>query len=410
MKRWKKFSLLLLTLALLSQVPFAYRRYQLGRLHAAIQQLNSQRNETPDNVYREFKGVAHVHSFLGGHSSGTFDEIIAAAQSNQLDFVVMTEHAAKDFNTAAMTLHGEHGGVLFINGNEVSTSNGDRLLLIPGDEQAGADGGRSVSDVLSRRNTGLELVAYPQKFKSWEATGYEGIEIYNVYTDAQRINPLLMFFDGLWSYRAYPDLLFAQFYRRPAEALKKWDELIAQKGTRLVATAGNDAHANIGMSLNDSTGKTLVGFKLDPYERSFRLVRLHVLAEKSWQPGDLVLPASFDEQTLLRAISEGHCFIGFDLFGDTTGFRFSAQEGDENKIMGDEVKLVDQVGLSVSLPIPARIVLLKDGVQIQEASGTNRLDFVAREKGSYRVEVYLPQLPKPAGDRPWIISNPIYLR
>jgi hypothetical protein len=293
--------------------------------------------------------------------------------------------------------------VLFINGNEVSTSNGDRLLLIPGDDQAATDSQSTTDEVLSRRASGLELVAYPQKFKSWDATGYEGIEIYNVYTDAQRINPLLMFFDGLWSYRSYPDLLFVHFYRRPAEALKRWDELIAQRGTRLVATAGNDAHANIGMSVNDSTGKTLVGFKLDPYERSFRLVRLHVLAAPLHGP-------ILDEQSLLAAISEGHCFIAFDLFGDTTGFRFSAQDGDENKIMGDEIKLVDQVGLNVSLPVPARIVLLKDGVQIQEVSGTNRMDFVAREKGSYRVEVYLPQLPKPAGEQPWIISNPIYVR
>src|SRR6185503_4144482 len=109
MKRWKKFLLLLLTLALLSQVPFAYRRYKLGRLHAAIQQLNSQRKPVDDNThFVEFKGVVHVHSFLGGHSSGNFAEIITAAQSNQLAFVVMTEHPARDFNTAAMTLHGEH--------------------------------------------------------------------------------------------------------------------------------------------------------------------------------------------------------------------------------------------------------------------------------------------------------------
>lgn len=411
MKRWKKFLLILLTLALLSQVPFAYRRYQLGRLNAAIQQLNSQRNNAPaDPAYREFKGVAHVHSFLGGHSSGNFGEIIAAAQSNRLDFVVMTEHPAKDFNTAALTLKGEHGGVLFINGNEVSTNNGDRLLLIPGDDQAGSDVERSVSDVLARRINGLELIAYPQKFKSWDANGYEGIEIYNVYTDAQRINPLIMFFDGLWSYRSYPDLLFARFYRKPVEALHKWDELIAQKGTRLVATAGNDAHANIGMSVNDSTGKTLAGFKLDPYERSFRLVRLHVLADDlSRLNGQIAFP-SFDEGTLLKAISEGHCFIGFDLFGDTTGFRFAAHDGDENRIMGDEIKLVDQVSLSVGVPVPARIVLLKDGAQIEEAAGTNHLEFAAREKGSYRVEVYLPQLPKPAGEQPWIISNPIYVR
>ena len=130
--RWKKLLLSLLVLFLLSQIPFAYRRYKLGRLHAAIQQLNSQRVVTQANDgLAEFKGVIHVHSFLGGHSTGNFEEIIAAAKSNQLDFVVMTEHPSKNFNTAEMTLKGEHGGVLFINGNEVSGTQ-RRLLLLPG--------------------------------------------------------------------------------------------------------------------------------------------------------------------------------------------------------------------------------------------------------------------------------------
>jgi hypothetical protein len=404
MTQRKKLLLILLILVLFSQIPFAYRRYKLGRLHAAIQQLNSQRVVTEDNSHlTEFKGVIHVHSFLGGHSSGNFEEIISAAQSNQLSFVVMTEHPAKNFNTAEMTLKGEHGGVLFINGNEVRTAVGDRLLLIPGDEQAGSASQWSTQEVLSRRVSGLALVAYPEEFKSWEATGYQGIEVYNVYTNARRINPVVMFFDALWSYGSYPDLLFANFYQRPAESLKKWDELINQKGKRLVATAGNDSHANVGISLNDSSGKTLLGFKLDPYERSFRLVRLHVLAPAVHGP-------LLDETSLLAAIAEGHSFIGFDLFGDTTGFRFTAHHGNENGIMGDEIKLKNQVTLNVSVPVPARVVLLKDGLQVQEADGVKGLDFVAKEKGSYRVEVYLPQLPKPAGDQPWIISNPIYVR
>ena len=32
------------------------------------------------------------------------------------------------------------------------------------------------------------------------------------------------------------------------------------------------------------------------------------------------------------------------------------------------------------------------------------------EKGSYRVEVYLPQLPGDVSQQPWIISNPIYVK
>src|SRR5918992_1345215 len=115
----KKLLLVFLTVILLSQIPFACRRYRLGRLHSAIQTVNSERAPEPDRLgFSEYKGVLHVHSFLGGHSRGNFEEIIAAAKANQLAFVVMTEHTSGSFDTAAMTLKGMHGGVLFVGGNE----------------------------------------------------------------------------------------------------------------------------------------------------------------------------------------------------------------------------------------------------------------------------------------------------
>jgi hypothetical protein len=403
MKRWKKFLLALSILALLSQIPFAYRRYKLGRLHAAILSIAAQCQSFSDKVAGEYRGVVHVHSFLGGHSAGTFQEILDAANSNELDFVLMTEHPAGNFNTAEMTLKGEHAGVLFINGNEVRTGDGDRLLLFPGDKLASWDNRWTTQEVLSRRTTGATFVAYPEEFQSWEATGYTGIEVYNVYSNARKINPLLMFFDSLWSYRSYPELLFATFYERPSQNLKQWDEAINRKGEKLVAIAGNDAHSNVGISVNDSSGNTLLGFKLDPYERSFRLVRLHVLVFPYHGPQP-------SEGELLRAISAGNCFIGYDVFGDTTGFRFTARSGTEEQMMGDEITLTNEVRLNVSLPISGRILLLKDGVAIQDSAVINKMEFVAKEKGTYRVEVYLPQLPDPAGSQPWIISNPIYVR
>ena len=112
----------------------------------------------------------------------------------------------------------------------------------------------------------------------------------------------------------------------------------------------------------------------------------------------------------MEAIRNGHSFLGFDLFGDTSGFSFSASNGSENKIQGDEIGLQKEVRLTVITPVPSRIVLLNDGQPIQEESGIRRKDFVVNQKGSYRVEVYLPQLPQPVGDQPWIISNPIYVR
>jgi hypothetical protein len=405
MKRRQKLLLLLLVVVLLSQIPFAYRRYRLGRLNAAIQSVNSQLIAAQDNTgFIEYKGVVHVHSFLGGHSRGNFEEIIAAAKSNQLNFVVMTEHTSENFDTAAMTLNGDHGGVLFINGNETTLANGDRYLLVPGVQTTHRDSNFiSVEDIArsGRGREGLTFVAYPQEYRGWASSFYDGVEVYNVYTNAQQINPLVMFFDALWSYRSYPDLLFANFYSRPGENLRKWDEAITATGRRLTAIAGNDSHANVGISLNDASGRPLLGFKLDPYERSFRLVRVHAFISRD---------KPLSSESLLEALSKGHCFIGFDLFGDTSGFSFTASNGTENKIQGDEITFQNEARLTVNAPVTSRVVLLKDGKTIQDDAGIKRKDYVVTERGSYRVEVYLPQLPKPAAEQPWIISNPIYVK
>lgn len=364
-------------LLLLSQTPFAYRRYKLRRLSAGIQQLNSERRVPEPYGFKDYKGVVHVHSFLGGHSSGSFSEIIAAAQANQLQFVIMTEHTEKDFDTAAMTLQGMHGGVLFINGNEVSAPNGDRLLTLPGE---------------------LSIAAYPEEFKNWDTPGLDGVEVYNVFTNAKRINPVVAFFDALWSKRSYPDLMFAFYLTRPDEGLKLWDQGLTR--ARLTGVAGNDAHANIGVSLKDSSGKTLLGIQLDPYDTSFRLVRLHALIEAN---------KPLDATSLLDAVRAGHCYIGFDFLGDTSGFSFTAENAGERKIQGDEISFKPETRLRVQSPVPGRIVILKDGAILLDEKGISGKELPISEKGVYRTEIYLPQLGMVA-NQPWIISNPIYVR
>src|SRR6478672_112355 len=312
MSRSKKVLFLILGFALISQIPFAYRRYKLGRLNAAIQSINSTRisTENTNAPFREYKGVIHVHSFLGGHSTGTFQEIIAGAKANNLDFVVMTEHVESSFDTSALTLSGTHEGVLFVNGNEIETATGDRMLSIPGDASLSLHPKLTTDEVganIHSRNA-LAIIAYPENFTG-SSERSDGMEVYNVFTNARKINRLVAFFDALWSHHSYPDLLFANYLQRPDQGLSKWDEMLRQK--KLVATAGNDSHSNVGFTLNDSSGNVRLGFKLDPYETSFHLVRVHVLVPKAH---------SFDSNELLAALRSGHCFIGFDLLGDTTGF------------------------------------------------------------------------------------------
>lgn len=403
MKRWKKIVLLLLALILVSQLPFIYRRYRLGQLHAAIQVLNSERiTSQSEQAFAEYRGVIHVHSALGGHSTGQFEEIIRAANLNNLNFVLMTEHPSANIDTAEMTLKGMHNGVLFVGGSEVVTAGNDRLLLLPGngDAQLGAQSTQAVIDGENARGS-MAFVAYPQEFHNWDANNYAGIEVYNLYTNARRINYLLLFFDGLWSYGSYPELLFTTFYEKPTAALARWDEQIAARNRRIVGIAGNDAHANVGLSLGDAAGSKLFEIKLDPYERSFRVVRNHVLIERE---------KPLDADSLLAALRGGHSFFSFDLFCDATGFTYAAANRVEKKIMGDEIGLEDGVRLVVNTPVKSRIVLLKDGQRVGEESSVAAREFVVKERGAYRVEVYLDQLGAGFRDSPWIITNPIYVR
>ena len=365
-----------------------------------IDRLNAERKPVePNPKYSEYVGVMHVHSFLGGHSSGTFSDIISAAQANKLSFVVMTEHVEKDFDTAESTLKGLHGGVLFVNGNEVSATDGERVLVVPGTNKVVTKEGTTYSELITAAtaNGALTLAAYPNDLKSLEAK-FDALEIYNVYTNARSINPITTFFDVLWSHRTYPDLLFANFYQRPDGAVQKWDQLLSKR--RITATAGNDAHANIGVSLVDSSGKTLIGLQLDPYSTSFHLVRMHVLV-----PWDKELSAT----TLLEALKQGHCFIGFDIFGDTTGFRFEAENSGESRVQGDEILFRPGTKLKIEVPLKARITLHKDGQIVTTEDGVFRKDFELKDKGIYRVEAYLTELGS-VGTKPWIISNPIYVR
>ena len=398
----RRILIVMLGLVVLSQLPFAYRRYRLARLQKAIQQLESQRAAPQsESDFVDYQGVIHVHSSLGGHSTGTFAELIAAAKANQLDFVIMTEHPQTEFDTSAMTLSGAHAGILFVNGNEVATASGDRLLLIPGSFGATSASSQSTAEVISRQKAagGLTFAAYPTESQTWQSSSVEGVEVYNLFTNARQYNAFVAVFDSLWSYHGAADLMFANFFARPAENLKRWDEAMAVGRRKLVAIAGNDAHSNIGVSVNDASGKQWLGVKLDPYDRSFRTVHTHVLIRKD---------RGLTRESLLEAISQGHCYISLDLFGDANGFTFAAAGAGVN-IMGDEIFSTSGLQLHAAAPLFSRFVLFKDGVVAGEKSGTV-VEFSIDAPGTYRVEAYLDSLPPPVRGQPWVISNPIYVR
>lgn len=401
MKLRKKILLVLLAILLLAQIPFIYRRVQIGNLADKINTLNSQRKEIIDSNFNDYKGIIHAHTFLGGHSSGHFDELIAGANANNLDFVLMTEHTAEQYDTSALTLNGVYGNTLFVGGQEANAGNDDRFLLLPGSAESFQDAKLQTPQFLEKYHAQnkLAFVTYPEKFKSWDSN-FDGIEIFSLHTNAKKANWFYALFDLIWSFPAYHELTIADYFQRPAENLQKFDEITAQKKSTLFA--GSDAHSNIGFHLlGDDAGNKIINLKIDRYETIFRLVRTHVLLEKD---------KPLSRENLLDALKKGHAFIGFDVLSDTNGFSFSASSGAENKIQGDEIALSQGVKLKANAPQIARFVIFRNGVKVAEAGGNSEIAFDAREAGTYRVEVYLDQLGRNFDKTPWIISNPIYVR
>lgn len=401
MKLWKKISLVFLAVILLAQIPFIYNRFQTGRLADKIALLQNQRTAPANQNYRDLKGAIHVHTSLGGHSTGGFDELIEGASANNLDFVVMTEHTAVNFDTSALTLNGFYKNTLFIGGNELDTKSGDRFLLIGSDAEAQAANQLETPEFLkkSHAKNQIAFITYPQKFKSWE-TGFDGIEVFSLHTNAKKMNFLTFPFDALWSYNTYPELTLANYFARPGLNLQKYDEIAAKR--KITLFAGSDAHSNLGFHLlGDDAGNKIINFKFDDYALVFRLVRTHVLLEND---------KPLTRENLIDALRNGHTFAGFDCLSDTSGFSFTADSGAEEKIQGDEIALQGGVKLRAAAPQVARFVIFRNGTKIFEAAENTEVVFEAKEPGAYRTEVYLDTLGRPFGNMPWIISNPIYVR
>lgn len=403
MKILKRTILALLILLLLVQIPFIYRRYQTGKLAEKIAQLDAQRPVTEHPQYREYKGIIHAHTSLGGHSTGSFEELIAAANANDLDFVLMTEHVTETYDSAALTLNGVYGKTLFIGGNELDTTDGDRFLLIPGGGEAAKARMQGTTAFLeaAKRENKLALVTYPERFKSWDAP-FDGIEVFSLHTASKQMNPLTAIGDLIWTYPSYPELVLAKSFQRPDANLAKFDEIAARRPISLFA--GTDAHSNLGFHLfGDDSGNKVINMKLDPYETIFRMARIHVL-----------LPAlgQLDRDTLTRALKDGNYFIGLDAIGDTNGFRFSRVGSVREPFTErtDRVPIDSYGALQATTPVKARFMFLMDGRHIYHAADTTEASVNIDRPGVFRVEVYRDDLGPPFDKMPWIISNPIYVR
>lgn len=340
--------------------------------------------------YKDFRGAIHVHSYLSHDSEGTHEEIVRSAREAGLDFIIMTDHDHPGIFMEG--IQGWYEDLLVIRGMEIikgCRGSADRCasLLAIGLKDYFDHRPLTFQQVIDevRRQGGLAIVAHPQGWREWSLDGMTGIEIYDILDDVmdRKWKFPKFFFDILYSYRQYPAETFLSIQDRPRWHLDKWDELTQAQS--IVGIAGNDSHQNV----------RVLGRQLDPYSLSFRFVSTHVLASR------------LNEESILSALKGGHAYVAFDLLSDATGFGFVLTDHGISALMGDEVRFGPGQVLAVRMPRQGRIVLIKDGQETNRCDVCSQLFLPVDSPGVYRVEAFLRVQNR---WRPWIFSNPIYVR
>ena len=406
----------------------------LKAAHEDAERLQQARRSLPTLPgLHDYKSILHAHAEDSDHTGGTRPEMLADAKKAGVSVIMLTDHLRppRDFMDS---WRGMHDGVLFIPGSEALG-----FLVYP------------VSSMMDRINqarpqliasvtesNGLIFLSHCEERLDHPMDGLTGLEIYNRHWDAKKdmASLIVLAFKLLdpkelaelkENLRLYPDELLASQVTYLQDYISKWDKETQKR--RLTGIAANDCHHNqvmivkmldednilIGTIVDKDSGMRkisatsrpaireltkghhpgdiLVRADLDPYYRTFRGVSTHILAPE------------LTENAIRAALQQGHAYVSHDWMCDATGFSYVLSAPDK-AIMGEEIKFAAGQKLLTQFPISCRIRLIQDGKAIADQE-SDRLEYAVAGPGVYRVEAWLKL---DGEDRPWIYSNPIYVR
>jgi hypothetical protein len=342
----------------------------------------------PSQAY-DLACVVHLHS-LYSDGTGTVSEIARAAAASGADVVLLTDHDTLEAKRRGE--EGMHDGVLVLVGEEVSPRGGNHYLAFGIDDPIDWRG-KSIEAICDeiRAAGGFGFAAHPfsrgsERFKR-RAKGIpfeplecaDGIELWSWVTDTAERLPSLR---AAARFIARPQRVVDH---PPPENLAAWDRMGAER--RVPALGGIDAH-QFGRRIGGR-----VPLKLMSYKRSFRHLRTHVLCDE------------VSREAVFAALREGRSYLAVDSIAPAGGFGFHAEGPAGIVPMGAE-SAAGQYDLHATVPRPARLRLIRDGVEVTTLEGPALAHRVS-EPGVYRVEA---RLDAHGAERTWIISNPVYLR
>jgi len=418
------------------------------RLRAAredVERLGGLRQELPPLPgLTDVKAIFHAHAEDSRHTGGTLPEILADARRAGVRAIFLSDHfrPPRDFMAG---WRGLRDGVLFVPGSETHG-----FLIHP--EASVMEKMDSPPEALIpaiAAGDGLIFLCHYEDHPPEVSTeGLTGMEIYNRHADAKDDQGLLIAVAGMMTdppraaelaraVELFPDEVLAAQLDYPADYLRKWDTDTQRRP--LTGVAANDCHHNqvfiikmvdertvrLGTIVDDDDamrvisaddrpgilemtrgrqpGDILLRLDFDPYYRSFYNVSTHILAEELTEPA------------LRRAVKAGRVYVSHDWMADPTGFRYLAVRqsgGPEARLqhwagfMGEELPLGEHLRLIAEFPLTCKARLIRNGEVLLERV-ENRLEYAPENPGVYRVEGWLTI---DGEERPWIYSNPIYLR
>jgi hypothetical protein len=346
----------------------------------------------------EYVGNLHVHSARsdGGEPVDTLAKIGKAAG---LDFVIINDH---DYMVDGLHLEDEgfHDGLLVLTGLEIGERYHHYLAFDLKEIVKSHD--LTPQQIIDRVNAqeGIGFLAHPFEkgmpfleksvaytWNDLSVKGYAGICLWN--------------FSSRWKERLKTPFhaLFCLVFKMgslkgpSAETLRFWDRSCLERP--MVAIGGSDAHGN---------AMKWGFFKFTPlrYEYLLNSINVHVLLGRP-------LPRQLDQakQEIYGALRKGRLFIAHEQLAAAKGFRFFyVLEDGSDLTMGEE----DQFKMGrffIEVPGEGRVRLLRNGLVVHQKDG-EWISHDVKEPGVYRTEVF--RRVAGFGWRPWIFSNPIYLR
>jgi hypothetical protein len=356
----------------------------------------------PEDVKTPIRGAIHVHT---NRSDGTssVDDVLRSAANAGLQFVIVTDHGDA---TRAPDLPDYRNGVLYIDGVEISTSNGHLIALgLPKAPYPLAGEGRDVVEDIHRLG-GIAIAAHPGspkpelRWTDWD-TPVDGVEWLNADSE-WRDERTWTLARALVTFPFRPPQALALLLDRPESVLRQWDALTQQR--RVSAVAAADAHARVGVRSLGEPYDSAGSLHFPSYTSSFR--EFSIALSDTTLTGD----AETDARRVIEAIGAGHVYSTVDALGGPAAMRFVVTSGSRAASMGQALPVAGAVHLHVDAQAPAdaTITLLRDGTSVTTARGA-RLDYDAPEQPAvYRVEIGLPDAPG-TPPVPWMLGNPVYV-